>query len=805
MPENQYVKKTVTLQSGQRITLDNQVAENDLVKDLESRGVTDFKNVEKYQEPYKPDMISRAGGAVLGAGTGMLAGGPIGGVVGAVMGGLMPPETPGQFATEVLSGGVGKLFGKGVQAASKLHPLLGGLARSGAGLAEAEGAHALTTGIDTGKPRGFNPLSLPGIAATAAPQLGAAFEHVVGKSPGVANRKLTNMAGSLKPQLTHSNLLTENLGMPNGRPVAGASKFAENSFKDMSVMKETTLQPYMSALDDLRANKTQLETQMENLKTTGAQGLFSATQQGANLNDVTDKLNKINAQLDSHVTDLAAAEVAQQANKTASRNMKKTGAKTGQTQAEIDAQKTQGKAIKYVQSTVEEKRLQSLSLILNDDKLSPTQRRQQIEIINNQFAQEQNQHAQNIGKTVIAESLLTPELRKLKATATQADRNIDTNSKFQAGLKSDIKTGNIEAKNLSAQKTALESAQKQYYKQAQDITGVSLDGVDATIKHFETNLKGYTILPREVKALVDASGSVDNFVQAAKGLSTQELNTAMNFLPAAQQAAFKKNVGDAVLFDFFARSYDPATKMYTNAEKYRQQFGLPNVEFFTGTPDANRRFSELTQTIIEAAGKENSPVRNMLTSYAARGVGFSALSAIFGQSHYHTGNLAAAGAGAAALVISLPYLVGSAMKNPKLADDFIKFTKSGGTLTYAQVPYLARFIKEEGKPTSDEEIKTKTDFADDLIKKGVPSQPVQQPQMGQPQQANQASTPYTSPGLTPLTPEQQAQIMQTMAGARQGQGQPPAPSPTQANPATPNSAGPQQPPQQPQQQNPLQQ
>ena len=796
MPENQYIKKTVTMPSGQRITLDNQVMENDLLKDMESKGITEFKGVEKYQEPYKPDWISRAGNAVLGAGTGALAGGPIGGVVGAVMGGLMPPETPGQFAAEVLGGAAGKYINKGVQMAGKALPWIKGALPSVAGLGEAEAAHALTTGIDTGKPQGFNPMSLPGMASMAVPQLGHAFESVVGRSPGVANRQLTNMAGSLKPQLTHSNLLTENLSMPNGRPVAGAAKFAENSFKDMSVMKETTLQPYMNAMDDLKATKTQLETQMEVLKTTGAQGLFSATQQGANLNDVTDKLNKINSQLDTYTLDLAAAEVAQNNNKIAARNMKKTGAKTGQTQAEIDAQKTQGKSIKYVQSTVEEKRLQSVSVILNDKKLSPAQKRQQIELVNNQFAQEQNQHAQNIGKTVISESLLTPELRKLKATATQADRNVDTNSKFQAGLKGDIKTGKIEEKNLSAQKAALETAQKQYYKQAQDITGVSLDGVNDTIKHFETNLKGYTILPREVKALVEASGSVDNFVQAAKGLSTQELNSAMQFLPAAQQAAFKKNVGDAVLFDFFARSYDPATRMYSNAEKYRQQFGLPNVEFFTGTPDANRRFAELTQTIIEAAGKENSPVRNMLTSYAARGVGFSALSAIFGQSHYHTGNLAAAGAGAAALVISLPYLVGSAMKNPKLADDFIKFTKSGGTLTYAQVPYLARFIKEEGQPASDEEIKTKTDFADDLIKKGVPPQPVQQPQMGQPQQANQAPTPYTSPGLTPLTPEQQAQMMQSMAGARQGQGQSPAPSPMQANPSTPNLPAPAQPQQQ---------
>jgi hypothetical protein len=377
----------------------------------------------------------------------------------------------------------------------------------------------------------------------------------------------------------------------------------------------------------------------------------------------------------------------------------------------------------------------------------------------------------NITDAKLAQDLVKSRRKALAPeTALQGTKQTMSQIKVaQAGAK-------VDAKNIKTQLKVSDEAEAKFYEDAKKITGVGVADIQKSITHFKTQFKEGALLPPEVRKLVDSSGTIDDFVNTAKKMSTQELDTAMKFLPPNEQAGFKQNLGDSIIFDFFARSYDPDTKMFTRAGKYVQENGLPNLEFFTGSPDAQKRFSELAQAITEAGNK--TPVSQMtlgqvgtgMKNYAIRGVVLGGLLAVFSNSKFHVENslLNATGATGAAILVSIPYIVSSAMRNPNLAEDFIKFTKSGGTLTYAQLPYLATFLKKEGKLMNEQELADQQKMADDIVKSGAPNTAQQMPQgqSSQPQGPQQGQ-PQIDPGQGAPTPEQ-IQIMQSMAAARAG-------------------------------------
>ncbi len=793
MPEKEYKPKKLTLPDGNSTILHNQVEEDTYLDALMSGGIKPEQlKAEDYTPPAETTYLDRVANGVGYGGLGFIAGGPPLGIAMGLGAAAFPPKTPGEHAANIAGiatgGPTGRLVAKGVQMAPKLASLI----RGGAGIAEAELGKAVQTGIDDGKPQGFNPFSLEGAVTGILPNAGSVISKQVNASPGVTKQRMKQFFPQLQKHLSNENLAFQGFSPEKDRVTELARNFAQKPVEAVKKQVDIKLQPFHDIVKDFEGTKVQLQQQLENFKTNPPKGLFQATQDGATQAKLMQEYETVSSKLDDYSLDLVNAEIAALQNRIALSKAKKTQAGI----ADVIDKRT-GLKVKMADNKLDfpDQGMDQISkeqwesdyisrareIMLSD--APKKQRAHELQLLRNEYQQGVNGFDQVMESLKIEDAKLAQDLVKSRRKALAPEINLQTNAKYKAQTKLSQLEGKIEAGKLEKKLEVVNAAEKKFYEDAKQITGVGIKDVEKSLDHFKKQFKEGALLPPEVRKLVDNSGTVDDFVNAAKKMSTQELDTAMKFLPPTEQASFKKNLGDSIIFDFFARSYDPNTKQFSRMGSYVKETGLPNLEFFTGSPDAQKRFSELAQAIDRHSNKiplsqmTGGQMMTNMKNYAVRGVVLGGLLATFSSSKFHVENtlLNAGAASTAAIVVSIPYLVSKSMNNPKLAEEFIKFVDSGGTLSYSQLPYLATFLKKEGKPVNEEELANQQKMADDIVKSGAPmSQPqAQAPPPQQPGQAQQQPQQPQAPGQEPFkyegnpTPEQ-IEVMRSMHAARSG-------------------------------------
>jgi len=756
MPD-QFKPLDVTTHNGKKFTVSNAMELESLSEQLEQAGykpgqVKFSEAIPERKTDWLDRMAGAAGGAALGT-PGGLPGMAIGGAIGAAM----PPRTLGDWGADIvgsLTGGpVGKMIGKLSTAA----PKVSGITRSLGGLGQAEIGHATKSVIDEGKLSGFNPASLEGVTSMVLPNAANSISRGVQNSAPVANQKLREMFPSIMTQKSNSEVARQAMTGGKKKIPDKAITLAGPAQQVIKQVEEVELGPYQNIVKSYEGDRSTLIQQLDALKQSKGSGVFSAADNLKKRIELEDEISKIDDKINNYSAQLVQAERAAISNNLALKRASKTSPKgmlEKDKQVELDGTIPK---IQLVKEKWEESYLQEQKSIL-DKRLDPRNQKIELDFLNNKYKQIYNNFDQDIGKLKVDKKVLTPEILAAQRKFSTPEQNLATNAKFQAELKEKTKLAEIEKKKLNDQ--------------------LGVPEVKDSLKYFNDAFSNQAVLPRPIKDLVGNSGDMDKFVNTFKNLRSQEVAEVMKFIPPAQQDKFKKSMGDAVIFDFFTRAYDPKTKLFSNAGAYVEKYGLPNLEFFTGSPDAQKKFQELTSTLInygETQQKFGGPLINYLKAATIKGFAFSGLTALFGTSQLHTGNagLSAAAAGAGALAVAIPSVISHSMKNPKLASDFIKFVESGGTYSYAQLPYLSAFLKKEGKPVNEEELAKKDKLTEDLINSYTPDQPQQQAQQPQTQGQPQGQQSQLSPGQGPPTPEQ-IEIMKSMALARaQQQGQQP--------------------------------
>jgi hypothetical protein len=717
MPEKFQPREVYNKKTKQKIIVDSEVLMEELANDWNNQG---YKPEDFESKPYIPvrptDWLDRGAGASMGVAMGIPAGLP-GMAVGGAMGAMFPPKTlgdAGAMAAGAITGGpMGKLIQKGTQ----MFPKAGSLMRGLGGLIGAETGAVTKSVLDDGKAEGFNPLSMEGAAAALIPNAANSISQQLQASPGVLQQKLRSLGEGFGIKLPNSKLSSEASMVPQGKITNASATAAKPALAAVKSASQATLKPYEDNVQDLIKTRTELAEQLNLYKTNPPKGMFQATQQGAAQKKIADELDKIDEQLDYlSIAKATATAKAMRAkidleNSTQTQSGPKGRLNTQKANLAVGKEKLGG-----VKERWEEKYLQEQEIILKDNTLDNRQRRDQLSILRNKYQQTVNQFDQQISDLKIDSKYIDADLKKVgrginpSKIALQAEKNLKGDITVdEAGLK--VQKGKLqtEADNLSKQ-------EEDYYKEASRVTGVAIKDVNSTIKNFQTALKDKSILPKDIKSLVDNSDDMDKFVQTIKTYRPDQIKEVISFLPPAQQAKFKSSMGEAVVFDFFTKSFNPQTGLMDKMPQYIQKYGVPNLEVYYDAPEAQKSFIQLAEAFQKAIPKDGAFIKNYLKAATLRGIAYNGLTVLFGASAYHSNKLAmGVAAGVVATVgVAAPQMVSAAMKNPKLAKDFIKFVESGGTLTYAQLPYLATFIKNEGKPITENELTDQQKYIENL-------------------------------------------------------------------------------------------
>lgn len=767
MPD-QFKPVDITTPDKKKFTVNNAIELDMISKRLADAGYSDsqLKFTESIPER-KTDWLDRIGGAAGGAALGTLGGGfPIGTALGGAAGFAAPPRTLGDWGADIMGAMTGGPVGKMIGKLSQFAPKVSGVTRALGGLGQAELGTATKSVIDDGEVSGFNPLSMTGAMSMALPNAANAVSKKIQSGAPVANQRLREMFPSIMTQKSNSEVARQAMtGGKNNIPDKSIT-LADPAKQIFKQAEEVELGPYQNIVKSYEGDRSTLIQQLDALKQTKGSGVFSAADNLKKRIELEDQIKGIDDKINDYSGQLAQAERAAIANKLALARAQKTapkGMEAKDKQVEMDGTIPK---IELVKERWEQNYLQEQKAIF-DKMLDPRNQKIELDLLKNKYQQIYNKFDQEIGNLKVDKKVLTPEIIAAQRKLSTPEQNLALNSKYQSELKEKIKLAQIEQKKLNDQ--------------------LGVPEVKNSVDYFRNAFTNQTVLPLPIKQLVTSSGDMDKFVNTFKTLRPQEVNEVMQFIPPNKQDAFKKSMGDAVIFDFFARAYDPNTKLFSNAGTYIEKYGLPNLEFYTGSPDAQKRFQELTSTLVnygETQAKIGGPLMNYLKAATIKGFALSGLTALFGTTQLHTGNtgLAAAAAGAGTLSVAIPVIISNAMKNPKLASDFIKFVDSGGTYSYAQLPYLGAFLKKEGKPINEEELAKKNKLTEDMANSFTTDQPKPQAAQNQPTQQPQ------SPGQDPFkvegnpTPEQ-IEIMKSMAGARANQQGPQAiNSPVQTQP-----------------------
>jgi hypothetical protein len=675
------------------------------------------------------------GGGVVGGG---VPGAALGGGVGASLGFAFPPMTKGEWAAGTLGSLFGGAIGKGVgTVASKAPAMLGPVIRGGAGLAEAEAGKMLQTGIDTDKPQGFNPISPEGITSMLLPNVGNAWKNVGEASPGVISARLKRAIPGLLDQLTNKNLSKQ----ATASPYNALAPFAFDKAKPLAKtaqegIRTTTLEPLENIITGLESQKTTLEDQLKSFTANSATGPFAKTQQYLQRDILLKQLDEVNDKLNDIIIRRAQARQAAVANSIAKERVSKEtqgGLKDTQIDKSADQLKNQLSKEQWKQDYLTEQRK-----ILLNKKMNRAQKADALKLLDNKYKQIYSSFDESIKSFEIDKKLVDKELNAFKRQYTAADRNLQINKKYQAGLNTEEKKLKTEQTKAKTEIAKINQEEADFYKKQKEITGVDLQKVQNEIKTVQEQLNSLSVLPPNIKKIVQSGENIDEFVQIVRSMRPDEYSDFIKYIPQAQQKAFNEAMGDAIVFDFFVKSIDPKTNQFSNMQNYLAKYGLPNIEQFYGVPGGQEKFAKLADRLIKAVPQGNNRttsdyVRSYLTGAAIRGAAYQGIYMLFGASQFHGGALLkTAATGIAALAIATPVLIRTALRNERLANDFIRFIDSGGTLTYAQVPYLATFIKNESKPITENEL---TDIVEYLKELAVTNESAPAPQQNQqPQQ-----------------------------------------------------------------------
>ncbi|CAB4142746.1 hypothetical protein UFOVP434_35 [uncultured Caudovirales phage] len=748
MPQ-QFQPKNIETPDGKKFTVNSEIEAEDFSNYLSKQGYDVSKlKISPHIKLRETDLLDRVGGAAFGAALGTPGGLP-GMAVGGIMGAIAPPKTLGDAGAGIAGALTGGSIGKAVQWGANKVPALAPLARGIGGIIGAETGAVTKSVLDDGKAEGFNPLSAEGLTAAMIPNAGNAISKQIQASPGVLQQRMKNVMADFGVKLPPEKLSLESSMTPAKSVTPTAVAAAKPAANIMRTAAQSTLKPYEDNLQDLNNTRTELVEQLNNYKTNPPKGMFQATQQGAAQQQLAKQLETIDEQLDKLAISKAEATKKALEAKIAFDNSKQTqsGAK-GKLSTEKSNIAVEKEKRGLSKERWEETYLQEQSLILNDNTLNPRQRREQLDILRNKFQQTVNQFDQQIGELKIDEKYIDGDLKKVGRALNPNKIAAQTAQKEKANIGQQETELKIARGKVSDELKPLDAQEQAYYKEAERVTGVSIKSVSETVKNFQTALKDKSILPKDIKSLVDASDDMDTFVQTIKTYRPDQIKDVISFLPQSQQAKFKASIGESVVFDFFSKSFNPQTGLLDKMPQYIQKYGIPNLEAYYDSPDAQKTFVQLAEAFQKAIPKDGQFVRNYLKAATIRGVAYNGLTILFGASQYHSGRLAtgvAAGV-AATMGIAVPQVVAASMKNPKLAADFIKFVDSGGTLTYAQLPYLATFIKKVGKPVTETELADQNNYMKELERAN---------ELNQPAQANPLSNPAGINSQPPALPQQQ--------------------------------------------------
>jgi hypothetical protein len=750
--ENKKVK--ITTPDGKVYIKDNEIELDIFWDDLQKQNPNlDFSKIKI--EPYQPvsnettlnDRLLGAlgmggAGAVGGA---LMGGGPIGAMVGgglgALVGGLLPPKTTGEWVTGVAGSVAGGPIGKGVGAAvSKLPGFAGPFVRGGTALAEAELGHGLQTKIDTGKAEFFDPLSPGGVMSMLAPNVGNAWKTVANASPNVTVQRMKNLFPAIREQLTNKNIVKE----ATENPIDTISKFAFERAKPVAKIaqqeiQKTTIKPLEDILNNLEKQKEQLQQQLQSFTANSPTGPFAKTQQYLQRNILLKQLDEVNEQLNDITINRAQAQQAALANNLALERLKK------QTVGNLKDEQL-NKTVEQSQEQLTKERWKQQFLEQQAEILRSPENRavkaERLKLLENQYKQIFSTFDIDIKSLQVDKKVVDVQLNDFKRKYNTVTRNLELNKKYQQKLNVDETKLDVEKNKLKSEIAKINQEEAAFYKQQKQITGIDLKNLQNEIKSVNEKLNTLNVLPPNIKKIVQSGENVDEFLDTVRKMRPDEYSEFLKYIPPAQQKTFNESVGDAIIFDFFVKSYNPKTGQFSNMQDYLTKYGLPNVEQFYNIPGGQEKFVQLTDRLLKTVPQgSNRSMKEMLQTYltgsALRGAAYQGLFILFGTSKFHAAaTLKTAATGTAALAVATPVLLKAAMKNEKLAQDFIKFVDSGGSLTYAQVPYLATFIKNESKPVSENELTDMMNYMNELANTNQNENP---PQQNSNQEVNQNS------------------------------------------------------------------
>lgn len=735
----------VTLPNGSTVILESPDEFDAFFQD-ETLDLSKIK-VEPFIPPRKTDVLDRVAGATAGAAVGAPAGLP-GMAIGGTMGFAMPPKTIGEGAAMLAGGLGGPLVGKGVNAITRsMGPVKDFLTRLGAGVGEAEAGEIIKSTVDTGKPEGFNPLSLEGAIAGLLPNVESQMFQRVQNSMGGVNQRFKQLMPSLFQNKALARQLinepTQTAAAEKGRQLSqNVFNMAAPAKKVIEEVTNVSLEPFRKIVESYDSNASDIVQKINMLKQTPHNGFFAAADNLATrvqlekqLEDITEKSAKVSNELDlmrlHKEKNKIALKIAEE-NLNQSRNTVRgqiADLSTEQAKADLTANKKQLNLI------------QQMLGILNDKTTHPLIKREKLQILKleNDFNKTFWKGIE-AGKDEIDKRYLRKELVDIGKELTADTKNLKARKATQRNI---LQT----TQALVDQKGALRRLKEE---QNQIKNQLGIPDIKNSLDVFRKELADKSILPLEVRKLYNATDT-DGFVKNLRTMNESELNTITSFMKPDQQKIFKENMGDALIYDFFARAYDPQTGLFTKMNEAIQT-GLPKVEFFTGNAEAQRTFIDLTNSMMrftnqDASGKFGNYLKNAFTAASIRGFAYSSMYALFHTSR-HASNLGIAGAAGAAggvLGIAIPAMMSSAMKNPKLAKDLLAFIDGGGTISLSTLPYLSAYLKKEGKPVSQDELTSNKNLFDEIIQQGgIGNQ--QQPTQGNPPIVNSpAQVPQQSP------------------------------------------------------------
>jgi hypothetical protein len=725
----------------------NDVAAEDYLNQLNSKGVkpgdVSFEDVIPERQT---DLLDRIAGGTMGAALGVPFGGLPGAAVGGVVGAMVPPRTMGDAGAQIfgaLTGGpVGKLASKGAQMLPKAGPVI----RGAMGLGEAEAGSMIKSGIDTGTPEGFNPISLQGAAAAIIPNAMNSISQKVQQSVPVVNQKLREMFGGILPKTSNEEIAQQATTMGARQVPEKSIKLSTDGYNAFNDEVSSQVKPFQDIVTAFESQSQTLQAQLDALKQSTSPGIFGAAQNLAKRAELEKQIFEVNKRISEFKTKISqnnkAITTNTKAETLAEDRIKAGKATASKTKQELDQQVgNTGLTVAQQRSTY-----RNLMLQITESKKPEAWKKAQRQLLTDRFKSIEAKYKVDITSDKLDKTYVEPDVSSAQKGATAARNNILEGQKALAANRLQVTTSQAELKNLREQ--------------------LAIPEIKTSLDFFKSAVGDKALLPRNVKTLADASNSPDDFINAVKQLRTDDLQEVLKFIPPGQQDKFKQSIGDAVIYDFFARSYDPKTKMFSNIAQYTQKYGLPNLEFFTGSPDAAKRFADLTTVLKnfgETQSKTGGPVLNYLKAASIKSFAISGLTALFGASHFitNTAALGAAGAGTGAVAVAIPILISNAMKNPKLASDFIKFVNAGGSLSYSQLPYLSAYLKKEGKPITENQLAQKEKMLEELKANETPEAPPvnlgQLPvQLIQPnQQAPTSPAPVQQPALPPQMNRQQ--------------------------------------------------